>query len=205
MTFIAKFRSRLHEGGWAGIFDAFVHRLPGVRYCVLYSIYRLPFQACPGPELADPGLVVTRVDDVEGLPLLVDVQDKTSRFVERLRRGDVAYVASVEGRPVGYVWLQVTTAHVEERFGFTIRLQHGDVYDFDSFVCPEFRGRGILRTLHIRLVEDLRARSGHLALAAIIELHNKRSIRAYSFLGFRRAETHCAFMVLGRARSLRIR
>ena len=200
---IGKLRTKIHEGGLIGLVVILLNRLPGVAYFLVWSVYRLPldaeFSSSEGEDLQ-----VSFHGGPEGIDSFLAVRDKRERFQTRLEHGTIGALAKFRGTPVGYVWLQLTSDPVEERHGFTIKVESTDVYDFDSYVRSDYRGRGVLRVLHREIARRYTQAPDKTHLAAIIEAPNRRSIRAYEYMGFRKGTTHCAFKAFGSERVLRL-
>jgi GNAT superfamily N-acetyltransferase len=75
----------------------------------------------------------------------LDVRD---RYEQRLGRGQRCFVARVDDEIVGSNWLN-TGQQVDE--GRLVRLADDEVYSFDVFTAPAWRGRGI----HGHLLHDM--------------------------------------------------
>jgi GNAT superfamily N-acetyltransferase len=170
-----------------------------MRYFLVFSVYELPLERFrPHEPRRSLPLEFQVHTSEEALPTLLAVNpNKEARFRERLQRGCEVIIALSSECPIAYVWLERGTEIVEERFGFTIDLQPNEIYDFDSFVLSEFRGRGVLRSLHEFIVSEPRITEGSRMMVAVIETTNHASQRAYGFMGFDKRTTHCALDFLG--------
>lgn len=60
----------------------------------------------------------------------------------RIRRGDSVFTAYVRGRVVGYLFAARESAWIGE-IDTRLRIQSEDVYFYDAFTCPQFRGKHI--------------------------------------------------------------
>lgn len=93
------------------------------------------------PELpALPGFRARRTDDVEQIAALnrIDVEEARAR----LRDGHHAYVATLNGRPVGYGWAATRRASIGE-LNLAFALPRDERYLWDFATLPAYRGLGI--------------------------------------------------------------
>ena len=202
---ISRMRARYQEGGFLGLLEAALVHTPGVHYCILYAIYRLDFRDKARTMDNHHSLTVKKVTDANGFPDLACVQDKPDRFRERIARGDFAYLALRDGAPAGYMWICTSPTVNEERYGFPIMVRATDVYGYDYFVLPSFRGQGVLAALHAGVLKDCGSNETKHAVMIIIEASNRRSIKACRRIGFRRHTRHCAVSVFGYKREIQFK
>jgi GNAT superfamily N-acetyltransferase len=96
---------------------------------------------------------------------------------EKWRRGDLAVVATLEGRPAGIAWCARTAVFVPD-IGREIRPTTGECYIHEVFVHPDERGKKIAPAMLDHLARYLRARDVYRAWA-LIERTNSASVRAF--------------------------
>jgi GNAT superfamily N-acetyltransferase len=110
-----------------------------------------------------PSLLHGQFDD---LPLHLPVLNPLRRarwrreVVNRFRRGDVAYVATVDGDIAGWIWMSHDRVIRDSRTGLCIHLEPGDAYVYHFWAVPRHRHRGSARLLMGGALWDL-----HRALA----------------------------------------
>jgi GNAT superfamily N-acetyltransferase len=81
--------------------------------------------------------------------------DRRARVRSFLARGDVGYVAIVDGRFAGWIWLS-RTSHRDPWSGLWIRLAADEAYSYAMWVLPEYRALGVAGVLVSRLLCDAR-------------------------------------------------
>jgi GNAT superfamily N-acetyltransferase len=120
-----------------------------------------------------PGAVKPALDEV--------LQDeRLARYIVNWRRpGDGGVVAEAEGQPIGAAWYRRFSRN-EPGYGFISE----DIPELSIAVVPEMRGRGIGRTLLVRLIEQARAEALP-ALSLSVSVRNPVAMRLYESLGFR--------------------
>jgi ribosomal protein S18 acetylase RimI-like enzyme len=97
--------------------------------------------------------------------------------MEKWRRGDLAVVASVDGRPAGIAWCARAPVFVPD-IGHKVQPLRGECYIHDVFVHPDDRGRKIAPAMLEHLALHLRGRDVYRAWA-LIERTNSPSVRAF--------------------------
>ena|GEM_PF-6139928 len=68
--------------------------------------------------------------------------DNDSLFKDRLKNGDICCCAIFEGEIVSYCWIALHRACVGE-IGKTIILNNKEIYLYDAFTKPAYRGNGL--------------------------------------------------------------
>lgn len=105
----------------------------------------------------------------------------TGRFAADLGRGHQAFVASVDGVPVGYYWWADGRHPHLDRLG--IALEAGDVYGFDFYLAEEHRGDGnAVAFLHA--VEVALRERGFARLWGYVRDDNRPARWLYSLRGY---------------------
>ena len=115
-------------------------------------------------------------------PTLEDVlqDERLARYiVDWQRPGDSGVVAEADGQPIGAAWYRRFSQN-EPGYGFI----SDDIPELSIAVVPGMRGRGIGRTLLIRLIEQARA-EGLPALSLSVSVDNPVAMQLYASLGFR--------------------
>jgi ribosomal protein S18 acetylase RimI-like enzyme len=115
-------------------------------------------------------------------PTLEDVlqDERLARYiVDWQRPGDSGLVAEADGQPIGAAWYRRFSRN-EPGYGFI----SDDIPEVSIAVVPGMRGRGIGRTLLIRLIEQARA-EGLPALSLSVSVDNPVAMHLYASLGFR--------------------
>ena len=125
------------------------------------------------PHAAFPGATTARLEDV-----LRD--ERLARYIVGWQRpGDGGVVAEADGQPVGAAWYRRFSRN-EAGYGFI----SDDIPEVSIAVVPGMRGRGIGRTLLLRLIEQARA-EGLPALSLSVSADNPVAMHLYVSLGFR--------------------
>jgi GNAT superfamily N-acetyltransferase len=115
-------------------------------------------------------------------PALEEVlrDERLARYiVDWGRPGDGGVVAEEEGQPIGAAWYRRFSRN-ETGYGFISE----DIRELSIAIVPEMRGRGIGRTLLLRLIEQAQA-EGLPALSLSVSVRNPVAMRLYESLGFR--------------------
>lgn len=116
----------------------------------------------------------------------------------RLRDGNVVVVAYAEGRLAGFDWMSFHNLWVEE-FSLTLRVQAGEAVVFDTFVLPEWRGRGIQSCLNHALRCHAQA-CGMVRTLTYISALNTQSLKAPKRMGSKKVMTIFSFRFRGMSR-----
>ena len=196
-SLIRKVRERYRGQGVVGLAEAFLARLPFVRTVYCYHVCRLPLTGIRETE-APPEVSIELVRDAGLVDVLTTLQSKPELFRGRLREGHLCLMASVEGRPVAYLWAQPDgTAHRHQVHGFSVPIAAGQIYIYDGFVRPDWRRRGLIRSLEERMGAHAIRNLGKRELVGIIESSNLVSLKAHARLGFVRGRARF-FVRIGR-------
>jgi len=121
--------------------------------------------------------------------LLVEGHGNSDLYRRRFQRGHFCVLAQVGHKGAGFVWGQLGGPHIEERYGFEIGVRPDEVFYYDLYIRPEYRGLGVVEELIYALSVHSRE-IGALALVAIVELQNRRSIAVHKRLGMKCGRTH---------------
>lgn len=101
---------------------------------------------------------------------------------ERLRDGQACAIAHHEGEVVAYCWLASTPVWVGE-IGHAVVPGPEDVYLYDAFTMPGWRGRGLFPAMISRLLALARSQGRKRALI-FVGAGNRASRRAIERAGF---------------------
>jgi GNAT superfamily N-acetyltransferase len=96
---------------------------------------------------------------------------------EKWRRGDIAVLARLGGRPSGIVWCARAAVPVPE-LGREVRPGTSECYIHDVFVAPDARGKNVAPSMLEDMARRLRARDVYRAWA-LIQPQNVASTRAF--------------------------
>ena len=121
---------------------------------------------------------------------------KMRAFEKRLKKGCLAIIGYSQGVPVSCCWFAEDSGKIED---FDLYLPPGEVYAFDAWVNPTFRGRGIAYYNFKFIYEFFKMRGFHTYLG-IVQSWNRTMLKMYvkvkidfygilrhrSFLGIRR-------------------
>jgi GNAT superfamily N-acetyltransferase len=90
----------------------------------------------------------------------------------RLRRGDVAAIPHADGEPVGYLWMTFRSGlNLAFHTRWVVRPHEAVLYD--TFVSPEWRGRGLHAVMDVALNNWAYPRGVTRAFASISALNNQ--------------------------------
>jgi ribosomal protein S18 acetylase RimI-like enzyme len=193
----SRIRSKFIDNGVHGIVLAFISRLPGIRAICVYYVYRLPFNKLILKNFPADRLKVLPVQDASRKDIS-SIQDKAAIFVARLQMNHFCFLAYLDGEPVGYLWGQSETVHIEGRFGFEIPIQSHQVFYYDSYTLPQCRNMGVGRALIQDSIEYFKNNLNKSELIAIIETSNLLSQKAYERMGFFKESMHFHLNIMGK-------
>lgn len=103
--------------------------------------------------------------------------------VDRLRAGQLCFVARHEGRVVSSCWATARRAWTEF-LACEIDLTAGDVYLFDAFTEPRHRGQGVAPALCLQQLRHLQQSDYRRAIRATA-VENRSALRAHAKSSFR--------------------
>lgn len=157
-----------------------VERLANHKTLHLYRGELFTRDVDPAPELKLAVLDLAAFDampSAERDALVTRLELPAAYTREKWRRGDLAVVASYEGRPAGIAWCARVPVFVPD-IGREVRPTQGECYIHEVFVHPDERGKKIAPAMLDHLARYLRARDVYRAWA-IIERANGASVRAF--------------------------
>lgn len=185
----------LREAGVIGLWFKSLSEIGCYRRAIMF---RLPLDRRM-PEVK-PGLSVT-VDmlDKNELDEYLIFRPKVdpSFIAERLSAGHHCFAARSEKRIVSAGWAAVDRAW-STLLDCEIKLSPDEVYVYDTFTKPDFRGRSVSPVIMAEIIRHFSA-AGYRTMILVIEPENKSSIRAVRKVGFRPFGT-MGYVRLGRWR-----
>lgn len=115
-----------------------------------------------------------------------DWKASEAQLYSRLRQGHRCYVARCQGQVVAAQWFlegEFDSIFLGRRFLLTAN----EIYGYNTFTVPAFRGKGINTCLTAKSARSIQACSPHKTrLLALINATNKASLRSIARLGFTR-------------------
>ena len=122
------------------------------------------------------------------------IYESSSAFVGR---GDHGFVAMVEGRYAGWVWISRQT-HRDPWSGLTIRLGADEAYGYALWVPEAFRPLGVPRALMLRMLGEVHEDPALSRLYAWVDKRNRESQMLLRLLGFKDVQQVTWARALGR-------
>jgi len=113
--------------------------------------------------------------------------DRHSRVRAFLRRGDTGWVARVDGRFAGWVWLS-TVSHRDPYSGLRIRLAGDEGYAYALWVEPEHRPQGVAAVLMSTLLAAVGDDEALTRVYGWVDRRNRESQVLLRLLGFEPAQ-----------------
>lgn len=111
----------------------------------------------------------------ENLPLLTTLGSAVTieKLQERLARGHICIALRHKGYVVAYTWADTTEINDST---YRTKLGENEVYLYDAFTRPEYRGQGLAPLMRVRCYETLRA-LGKSTFFSISDCFNTPAIR----------------------------
>jgi len=103
--------------------------------------------------------------------------------LERLRLSQGCFVARYEGRIISACWTATRPTHIAF-LNVDFAVATGEVYMFDAFTAPAYRGRGVAVALCLHQLSHFRRAGRHRAMRAVLP-ENASALRAHMKSGFR--------------------
>lgn len=177
-------REKFKNEGPVGLAVALLIRLPKIKRVNFYSVYKCEQLLGSGKKYGDLDAEIKIVSDISGLGIFNSFPARDSVFRGRLMMGHVAVAMVRQGEAIAYLWADGGGSHREQRFGYKIPLSASELFYYDSFVEPQFRGKGLLRQMLVFLSEFGNEKLGKPRLVATIDMSNLNSRRVHKSLGF---------------------
>ena len=100
---------------------------------------------------------------------------------ERLKAGDLCFIAEKNGKIVSYAWVCFREGYVAE-LERKIRVNSNSAYGYDEYTDPDYRGKGILPTVLLS-VSDYLFRNGIKEIYELVAFNNFPSLRSHRKIG----------------------
>lgn len=110
-------------------------------------------------------------------------------FKERLQKGDMCCCVIVRGKAVSYCWMAQDSAYIGE-ISKKIILKNDEIYLFDGFTKPEYRGKGFF-TKTLSFILCYGREKGYQRALIFALSSNKSSIAAIKKTGFDKFQRVC--------------
>lgn len=156
-------------------------------YCYLLS-YSLDSGAALPQAQVDFQLESLSPDDPGALRELVQiyrVPAEEQKILDRLENDELCFLAKVDGRIVGYVWIR-HTGTVKEYNETLFTLAPDEVYYHDAYVLPEMRAKNIYTTMKALTGQIMAQRYGKRRAISFVRYDNHSSLGASRKLGAQR-------------------
>jgi ribosomal protein S18 acetylase RimI-like enzyme len=170
----------LRERGWRSLVFLV---LADLGYRRLLLLERDLSEPLPAIEAKIPLDFSVLTPDELGEYLVFHDEDPRHELEARFGRGDECFVARSQGQIVCANWA-ATNEHTMRFVRYRLRIATGEVYVYDSFTLPAFRGRGVAPALAVHMIEHFR-RAGLARATTLIEPENAANLRARAKSGYR--------------------
>ncbi len=109
-------------------------------------------------------------------------EEKLRVFDERFKKGGTVFIAIIGDTVVCYVWISFKGEY-EPISGLEVMLSEGIGYIYDTFVLPEFRGRGIHSAVVFQVLEYLKQKkyTGALVIVKRTNIPSVLTFKKFSF------------------------
>ncbi|MGH7314734.1 MAG: GNAT family N-acetyltransferase [Candidatus Rokuibacteriota bacterium] len=196
---MARVREAFVGGGLRRLGARLLARTVYRRLVVMHLSLDAPIsEAAPHVPVTIETLPESGVDDYLSFRPDADVFEIARRFADGAR----CFVARYQRMIVHAGWATAGKARIDY-LGCEMPLASGEVYQFDSFTAPAFRGRGIANARVAAMARCLR-REGHRRLVACVLPENPNALRPLEPLGYR-AVGRIGVIKLGPWRLVRLR
>ena len=135
-----------------------------------YQVYSEPYQTEDAHMLEE---VIKNMD--------INPQFSMKEVEERIKDDHLFYVAKKSGKIIGYCWYLVRLVNVPE-FDITLYLKPDEVCSVNSYIQPQFRGKGIRNYMRAYEYNQLREKGFKRSLT-FVNSNNKPSLRMHQKWG----------------------
>ncbi len=127
-----------------------------------------------------------RNEDAQLLSKVIDTMDIDRQFTmeevdQRIKNGHLFYVTKKSEEIIGYTWYFVNRVQIKE-FYATQYLEPDEVCSVNSYIKPDFRGKGIKNYMRAFEYDEL-GKMGYKRVSSFVFEHNKASIRTHQKWG----------------------
>ena len=159
-----------------------------------FRIYRAERGMHPRFE-RDPRVAVNRISDLLCFRQSERWETRQAFLREslsRLERGERVYTVCLEGRLAMHMWVVKQRKSVMTEVRQSLELPAGSMSAYDAYAPPEFRGRGLMRTVLSRVLHDAFADESISYVYCSMASTNSASRRSTEAAGFRYlGSLHC--------------
>ena len=159
--------------------------------------------AMPAGTQLSPRLFQGRSETEEVCDLLAAMESPREEVQRRMQRGDIVCIGFVGEEPVAYTWMTFEDADVKE-LGLVLRLEPDELVQYDTFVAPQWRGRGFQYPLNVPGLNYAR-QHGYRKTLAWVHVLNTRSFKNQVRSGKRVIQKVFAVRLPGTKRRLVVR
>ena len=190
--FAQRARVILKTEGVAGLGKRIIGRLrrKPLHLCGYIVALRLDRPIRVPPPTIDVEIDEVRVTDEEALEVLAQIDEwKISKtdLLKCLAGGRRCYVAKHKGQIVSSEWYILDGGLDSIFLGRRFQFADNEVFVYNAFTIPAFRGKGILPYLQAESARAIAAHNPHKTrILALINVANKASLCAYAKAGFTR-------------------
>jgi predicted GNAT family acetyltransferase len=131
--------------------------------------------AMPAGTQLSPRLFQGPSDTGTVCDLLAAMDNSQDELQRRMRRGDIVSIGFVDEEPVAYTWMTFQNADVKE-LALVLKLEPGELVQYDTFVSPQWRGRGFQYPLNVPVLNYAREH-GYRKTLAWVHVLNTRSFK----------------------------
>jgi len=135
--------------------------------------------------------------------LLTPMGSSREELQKRMQRGDIVSIGFVGNEAVAYTWMTFDNADVSE-LGLVLRLEPGELVQYDTFVARKWRGRGFQYPLNVPVLNYARDH-GYRKTLAWVHVLNTRSFKNQVRSGKRVVQKVIAVKLPGKKRRLVLR
>jgi len=118
--------------------------------------------------------------------ILNKIKGRTSDWMHRWHRGDICYVAYVDGEPIAHLWVRHGEWHLRGKDKGS-PLPPPSAFIYDSRVLEEWRGKKVFQAMLSKAAVDVSSRS-YDYLYGLVNERNIASWSGFTRVGFRRTE-----------------
>jgi len=118
-------------------------------------------------------------------------------FKARLDRGHMCIGCFDEGRGVGYIWI-ATGTEIDRTLGLHVRPKRDQVYGFDLFVLPDYRGRAVGYWLVRSWLDHARRLGKRRATGIVLSTNRPMLMLTRTAFGFKSVHRMRAVQLAGR-------
>ncbi|MBC7790287.1 MAG: GNAT family N-acetyltransferase [Anaerolineae bacterium] len=105
-----------------------------------------------------------------------------SLVTDRLGSGHLCFAARYQGRIIGATWATTKRAWIDY-LDYDLPLRAGEVYTYDGFTLPEYRGHGVAPAISVHMLRYF-AEAGYQRATRTILPENSASLRARKKAGY---------------------